>query len=107
MPFKKKRFTIFLWHQAQCSPTLSFDLDYFLSFWQSERLTLVLDHLGALKSLCSVLGMDFEHTINEVDPSFGESEEAKNICNDTIQNLAATIQRLQEVKLQRMQRVCG
>lgn len=67
----------------------------------------MLDHLGTLNSLCLVLGMDFKHTINEVDPSLGGSEEAKSICNDTIQNLAATIQRLQEVKLQRMQRVCG
>lgn len=66
----------------------------------------VLDHLGTLNSLCSVLGMDFKHTVSEVDPSLGESEEIKNISNDTIQNLAAAIQRLQEVKLQRMQRVC-
>ncbi|PHU03383.1 65-kDa microtubule-associated protein 3 [Capsicum chinense] len=72
---------------------------------KSERLKKVMDHLGTLNSLCSVLGMDFKHTINEVDPSLGESEETKNICNDTIQNLAAAIQRLQEVKLQRMQRL--
>ncbi|CAN4119058.1 unnamed protein product [Withania somnifera] len=72
---------------------------------KSERLKQVLDHLGTLNSLCSVLGMDFKHTINEVDPSLGESEETKKICNDTIQNLAAAIQRLQEVKLQRMQRL--
>ncbi|KAH0715745.1 hypothetical protein KY284_008650 [Solanum tuberosum] len=72
---------------------------------KSERLKQVLNHLGTLNSLCSVLGMDFKHTINEVDPSLGESEEAKNICDDTIQNLAAAIQRLQEVKLQRMQRL--
>lgn len=67
----------------------------------------VLDHLGNLNSLCSVLGMDFKHTINEVDPSLGESEDVKSICNDTIQNLEVTIQRLREVKLQRMQRVSG
>ncbi|KAK4358470.1 hypothetical protein RND71_020699 [Anisodus tanguticus] len=72
---------------------------------KSERLKQVLDHLGTLNSLCSVLGMDFKHTINEVDPSLGESEETMNICNDTIQNLAAAIQRLQEVKLQRMQQL--
>ncbi|XP_060170141.1 65-kDa microtubule-associated protein 3-like [Lycium barbarum] len=72
---------------------------------KSERLKQVLDYLGSLNSLCSVLGMDFKHTINEIDPSLRESEESKNICNDTIQNLAAAIQRLQEVKLQRMQRL--
>ncbi|XP_059315079.1 65-kDa microtubule-associated protein 3-like [Lycium ferocissimum] len=72
---------------------------------KSERLKQVLDYLGSLNSLCSVLGMDFKHTINEIDPSLGESEESKNICNDAIQNLAAAIQRLQEVKLQRMQRL--
>ncbi|OIT21898.1 PREDICTED: 65-kDa microtubule-associated protein 3-like [Nicotiana attenuata] len=72
---------------------------------KSERLKQVLDHLGTLNSLCSVLGMDFKHTISEVDPSLGESEEIKNISNDTIQNLAAAIQRLQEVKLQRMQQL--
>ncbi|PHT34810.1 65-kDa microtubule-associated protein 3 [Capsicum baccatum] len=72
---------------------------------KSERLKKVMDHLGTLNSLCLVLGMDFKHAINEVDPSLGESEETKKICNDTIQNLAAAIQRLQEVKLQRMQRL--
>ncbi|XP_009758362.1 65-kDa microtubule-associated protein 3 [Nicotiana sylvestris] len=72
---------------------------------KSERLKQVLDHLGTLNSLCSVLGMDFKHSVSEVDPSLGESEEIKNISNDTIQNLAAAIHRLQEVKLQRMQQL--
>lgn len=52
-----------------------------------------------------MLGLDFKQTVNEVHPSLGESEGAKNISNDTIEQLAAAIQRLREVKIQRMQRV--
>ena len=49
--------------------------------------------------------MDFKETVGEVHPSLGESEGTKNISNDTIEQLAAAIQRLREIKIQRMQRV--
>ena len=72
---------------------------------QSERVKQVLDHLSSLNSLCLVLGMDFKQTIHEVHPSLSETEESKSISNDTISRLATAIQRLREVKIQRMQRV--
>lgn len=72
---------------------------------KSDRLNLVLDQLNSLNSLCLVLGMDFKHTVSEVHPSLGDSECAKNISNDTIEQLASAIQKLREVKLQRMQRL--
>ncbi|CAH9085387.1 unnamed protein product [Cuscuta europaea] len=72
---------------------------------KSERLKQIMDHLSTLNSLCLVLGMDFKHTVNEVHPSLGESEGAKNISNDTIRALVVEIQRLREVKIQRMQQL--
>nr|GMD52040.1 65-kDa microtubule-associated protein 3-like [Ipomoea batatas] len=72
---------------------------------KTERLKQVMDHLGTLNSLCLVLGIDFKHTVNEVHPSLGQSEGAKNISDDTIQALVVAIQRLREVKIQRMQQV--
>lgn len=58
-----------------------------------------------MNSLCSVLGVDFKQIVTEVHPSLGDSEESKNISNDTIEQLAAAIRKLRDVKLQRMQRV--
>ena len=58
-----------------------------------------------MNSLCSVLGVDFKQIVTEIHPSLGNSEESKNISNDTIEQLAAAIRKLREVKLQRMQRV--
>lgn len=72
---------------------------------QSDRLNQVLEHLNTLNSLCLVLGMDFNELVAEVHPSLGENEGAKNISNDTIEQLAAAIQKLREVKIQRMQKV--
>lgn len=72
---------------------------------KSDRLKQVLDHLNTLNSLCLVLGTDFKHTIHEVHPSLSETERAKSISNDTIARLANAIQRLREVKIQRMQKI--
>ncbi|XP_022890286.1 65-kDa microtubule-associated protein 3-like [Olea europaea var. sylvestris] len=72
---------------------------------KSERLEQVLDHLNALNSLCLVLGMDFKQTVSEVHPSLGDPEGSKNISHDTIEQLAAAIQRLREIKTQRMQQL--
>ncbi|CAA2988902.1 65-kDa microtubule-associated protein 3-like [Olea europaea var. sylvestris] len=72
---------------------------------KSERLKQVLDHLNSLNSLCLVLGMDFKQTVSEVHPSLGDPEGSKNISHDTIQQLAAAIQKLREIKIQRMQRL--
>lgn len=79
-------------------------------FWsfvllQSDRLKQVQDYLCTLNSLCLVLGMDFKQTIGEIHPSLADSEVPKNISNATIELLAAAIQKLRAVKIQRMQRV--
>jgi protein regulator of cytokinesis 1 len=58
-----------------------------------------------VNSLCSVLGLDFKQIVTEVHPSLGDFEGSKIISNDKIEQLAAVIQNLREVKLQRMQRV--
>nr|XP_043617309.1 65-kDa microtubule-associated protein 3-like [Erigeron canadensis] len=72
---------------------------------KSDRLKQVLDYLSSLNSLCLVLGMDFKQTIDEIHPSLSETEGEKSISNDTIARLATAIQRLREVKIQRMQRI--
>ncbi|KAL6580505.1 hypothetical protein OROMI_008529 [Orobanche minor] len=70
-----------------------------------ERLKQVMDHLSYLYSCCSVLGLDFEQTVSEIHPTLGDPESSKNISNDTIQKLGIAIQRLREVKIQRMQQL--
>lgn len=72
---------------------------------KSDRLIMVMENLHTLNSLCSVLGMDFNHTVSEVHSSLCVSEGTKNISNHTIEQLAAAIQRLREVKIERMQRL--
>ncbi|MED6145820.1 hypothetical protein PIB30_028690 [Stylosanthes scabra] len=76
-----------------------------LQIEKSNRLKQVQEHLYTLNSLCSVLGLDFKQTINEIHPSLGESEGNNSVSNDTIQRLAVAIQELREVKLQRMQKL--
>lgn len=58
-----------------------------------------------MNSLCSVLGIDSKKIVTEVHPSLSDSVGSKNISNNTIDQLAAAIRKLREVKLQRMQRV--
>ncbi|XP_018817914.1 65-kDa microtubule-associated protein 3-like [Juglans regia] len=72
---------------------------------KSDRLRQVQEHVCALNSLCSVLGVDSKKILTEVHPSLRDSERSKNISNGTIEQLAAAIQKLREVKLQRMQRL--
>ncbi|XP_010924154.1 65-kDa microtubule-associated protein 3 [Elaeis guineensis] len=72
---------------------------------KTDRLKQVMDHLNTLNSLCLVLGIDFRQTVHEVHPSLDETEGSKNFSNDTIESLASAIQRLREVKIQRMQKL--
>ncbi|KAG1368087.1 65-kDa microtubule-associated protein 3 [Cocos nucifera] len=72
---------------------------------KTERLKQVMDHLNTLNSLCLVLGIDFRQTVHEVHPTLDENEGSKNISNDTIESLVSAIQRLREVKIQRMQKL--
>lgn len=72
---------------------------------QSDRLKQVQDHLNTLNSLSLVLGMDLKNMVSEIHPSLGDSEGSRSISNDTIERLATAIQKMREVKIQRMQKV--
>ncbi|KAK1399623.1 65-kDa microtubule-associated protein 3 [Heracleum sosnowskyi] len=72
---------------------------------KNDRLKQVVEYLRSLSLLCQVLGMDYEQTSNEVHSSLGDSKETKSISDNTIESLAFAIQRLQEVKIERMQQL--
>ncbi|KAE8678313.1 65-kDa microtubule-associated protein 3 [Hibiscus syriacus] len=72
---------------------------------KSDRLKQVQDYLNTLNTFCSVMGMDFKLTVNEVHPSLGDPNGFRSISNNTIEQLATLIKNLREVKLQRMQRL--
>lgn len=64
-----------------------------------------MELLNTLHSLCEVLGVDFKQTVQEVHPSLGETDGSKNLSNSTIESLASAVNRLRELKVQRMQKV--
>ncbi|XP_057463529.1 uncharacterized protein LOC130753466 isoform X1 [Actinidia eriantha] len=71
---------------------------------KGDRLNHVLDLLKIVKSLCKVLGLDFEKTVTKVHLSLSiDFEGTKSLTNKTIMGLTSTIQRLRDVKLKRMQ----
>lgn len=72
---------------------------------KSDRLKQVMEHLNTLHSLCEVLGVDFKQTVHEVHPSLGETDGSKNLSNSTIESLASAVNRLRELKVQRMQKL--
>ncbi|XP_065876155.1 65-kDa microtubule-associated protein 3 [Euphorbia lathyris] len=72
---------------------------------KSDRLKQVQEHLNTLNSLCSVLGMDFKHTVSELNPGLFDNEGSRNISIDTVQKLSSAILKLREIKLQRMQKI--
>ncbi|KAG9446343.1 hypothetical protein H6P81_012471 [Aristolochia fimbriata] len=72
---------------------------------KSERLRQVLEYLDNLKLLCMILGLDFNHTVTEVHPTLDDTNGSKSISNSTIAKLAATLQELREIKIQRMQKL--
>ncbi|XP_044467547.1 65-kDa microtubule-associated protein 3-like [Mangifera indica] len=72
---------------------------------KSDRVKKVQELLNILNSLCLVLGMDFKPTVSEVHPSLGDSEGTRSISNDTIERLTIAIDKLREVKIQRMQKL--
>ncbi|KAF7153693.1 hypothetical protein RHSIM_Rhsim01G0147600 [Rhododendron simsii] len=72
---------------------------------KSDRLKQVQDHLNSLNSLCVVLGMDFEETIKEIHPSLDDSKGTKKLSTKTMEKLSTGIQRLREVKIQRLQKL--
>uniref|UniRef100_A0A1S3Y661 65-kDa microtubule-associated protein 3-like n=1 Tax=Nicotiana tabacum TaxID=4097 RepID=A0A1S3Y661_TOBAC len=71
----------------------------------SDRLKLVLDHLTSINSLCVVLGIDYKQTIVDIDPTMDDFSVSKNISKDMIIKLSATINRLKDLKKQRLLRL--
>uniref|UniRef100_A0A0E0JMK1 Microtubule-associated protein MAP65-1a n=1 Tax=Oryza punctata TaxID=4537 RepID=A0A0E0JMK1_ORYPU len=72
-----------------------------LSLRKLDELTKDLESLQKEK----VLGIDFKQTVYEVHPSLDEAEGSKNLSNTTIERLAAAVNRLREMKIQRMQKL--
>lgn len=63
-----------------------------------------MDDMNTLNSLCLVLSIDFKQMIGEVDPNLNETGGFKNTSDDTIERLSSAIQRLREIKRQRMEK---
>ncbi|KAH9788268.1 65-kDa microtubule-associated protein 4 [Citrus sinensis] len=72
---------------------------------KSSRLRKVMKHLSNVNSLCMVLGLDFKDTVCKIHPTLNDPKASKDVSNDTIEKMATTIQSLQEVKIQRMQKL--
>ncbi|KAK8559444.1 hypothetical protein V6N13_026867 [Hibiscus sabdariffa] len=72
---------------------------------KNVRLKQVEDNLSMLNSLCLVMGMDFTLTVTEVHSGLSDSEGFRSVSNKTIEQLSTLIKMLQEVKIQRMQRL--
>lgn len=65
----------------------------------------MLVHLTTINSLCVVLGIDYKQIIAEIDPTMDDFSVSKNISKDMIIKLSATINRLKDLKKQRLLRV--
>ncbi|KAJ7567072.1 hypothetical protein O6H91_02G131400 [Diphasiastrum complanatum] len=73
---------------------------------KSDRVHRILEYVKEVHDLCSVLEMDFHKTASNVHPSLVESANGpKSISNDTLEQLAHTIQSLEEEKKQRIQKL--
>ena len=64
-----------------------------------------MEYLNTLHSLCKVIGIDFKQIVSDVYPNLDEDEVPRNISNTTIEKLELAIQRLREIKIERMQKV--
>lgn len=78
---------------------------YLLCFLQSDRVETIRKHLCTLYSHCSVLGMDFNEVVSQVNPTLTDPEGPRSLSDHTIDTLDAAVQKLREVKIQRMQKV--
>lgn len=72
---------------------------------KSDRVEAIRKHLCTLYSHCSVLGMDFNEVIGQVNPTLSDPEGPRSLSDHTIEKLGAAVQKLREVKIQRMQKV--
>lgn len=76
---------------------------------KSDRLQKVLDFVNEVHSLCTVLGLDFQKTVDEVHPSLHEtsSGQSTNISNQTLDGLAQAVLKLKSEKKVRVQKLRG
>ncbi|CAI9103769.1 OLC1v1002317C1 [Oldenlandia corymbosa var. corymbosa] len=72
---------------------------------KSKRLKQVFDHLSTLSSLCLVLGLDFKLTVSEIHPTLDDSHGSRSISSHTIEKLFIAIQKLNDFKLQRLEKL--
>ncbi|CAH8383589.1 unnamed protein product [Eruca vesicaria subsp. sativa] len=72
---------------------------------KSERVETIRKHLCTLYSHCSVLGMDFNEVVSQVNSTLTDPEGPRSLSDRTIKNLDAAVQKLGEVKIQRMQKL--
>ncbi|XP_061348609.1 65-kDa microtubule-associated protein 3-like [Gastrolobium bilobum] len=72
---------------------------------KASRLKQVADLLNTLNSLCLVLGLDVKDKICEICPKMVNATETRDVSDHTVKNLSSEVQRLREVKIQRMQKL--
>ncbi|XP_031479318.1 65-kDa microtubule-associated protein 3 [Nymphaea colorata] len=72
---------------------------------KNDRLNQVMEYTEALNSFCSVLGLDFQHVLKDVQPSVDDCEVPKAIDDGAIQRLSNAVDKLREIKKQRMQKL--
>ncbi|KAL0710375.1 hypothetical protein Bca4012_017353 [Brassica carinata] len=72
---------------------------------KSDRVETIRKHLCTLYSHCSVLGMDFNEVVSQVNSTLTDPEGPRSLSDHTIKNLDAAVQKLREVKIQRMQKL--
>ncbi|ONK61288.1 uncharacterized protein A4U43_C08F28140 [Asparagus officinalis] len=74
---------------------------------KSDRLHKVLEYVSEVHTLCAVLGLDFQKTVNEVHPSLQEtsSGQSTNISYHTLEGLAQAVLRLKSDKKVRVQKL--
>ncbi|GAB2235196.1 hypothetical protein Droror1_Dr00027690 [Drosera rotundifolia] len=72
---------------------------------KNDCLKQVLEHLRNLRSLCSVLGVDFKEKVCKIHPDLHDSNGTRNISDETIRKLSSAIESLKEVKIQRLEKL--
>ncbi|XP_057977582.1 65-kDa microtubule-associated protein 5 isoform X2 [Malania oleifera] len=70
------------------------------------RLQKVNSHVNTIHELSDVMSLDFNNTMVEVHPSFGDATvQSKNISNDTLARSIGVINSLKQEKQQRLQKL--
>ncbi|KAF8052643.1 hypothetical protein N665_1526s0008 [Sinapis alba] len=71
----------------------------------SDQVETIRKHLCTLYSHCSVLGMDFNEVVSQVNPPLTDPKGPRSSSDHTIDNLDDVVQKLREVKIKRMQKL--